>query len=175
MSTPWIPVEPDALSFGDDGTFPNSPLPLLLYHQVQCSSARDLANAFEQRLEEHGWSNAWRNGVYPFPHYHSTAHEVLAVYKGHATLQLGGPVLGKDFEVRKGDVIVIPAGVCHQNLGASSDFGVLGAYPDGQHWDLLRGAPAERPQADQNIYRVPIPIRDPLFGAEGPLRHIWGL
>jgi len=49
-----------------------------------------------------------------------------------------------------GGVIVIPAGVAHQNVGSSGDFGVVGAYPDGRDWDLLRGQPGERPQADKN-------------------------
>src|SRR5437870_8580248 len=36
-----------------------------------------------------------------------------------------------NLDVQSGDVIVIPAGVAHQKLDASSDFAVVGAYPDG--------------------------------------------
>jgi uncharacterized protein YjlB len=74
--------------------------------------------------------------------------------------------------VHAGDVIVIPAGVAHQNLGANNDFGVVGAYPGGRQWDLLRGLPGERPKADQNIAALPIPEKDPIYGVEGPLRAI---
>lgn len=70
-------------------------------------------------------------------------------------------------------MIVIPAGVAHQNIGASDDFGVVGAYPGGSDWDLLRGLPGERPKADRNIATLPTPDNDPIFGAEGPLRRIW--
>ncbi|HXO96731.1 MAG TPA: hypothetical protein VN857_09120, partial [Chthoniobacterales bacterium] len=75
--------------------------------------------------------------------------------------------------VRAGDVIVIPAGVGHKNLGASDDFGVVGAYPGGRHWDLLTGKPGERPKADQNIAALPLPDNDPVYGPDGPLRKIW--
>jgi len=38
---------------------------------------------------------------------------------------------------------------CSHRRGA--DFSVVGAYPGGRQWDLLRGLPGERPQADRNI------------------------
>jgi uncharacterized protein YjlB len=98
---------------------------------------------------------------------------VLAVYRGSATLQLGGSKSGAKVEVRSGDVIVIPAGVAHENLGASDDFGVVGAYPGGRRPDLLRGRPGDRPEADRNIASAPLPDSDPLYGADGPLRTVW--
>jgi uncharacterized protein YjlB len=110
--------------------------------------------------------------VYPFPHYHSTAHEVLGVYRGHARLRLGHST-GVEIIAETGDVIVIPAGVGHQNLGASEDFHVVGGYPDGQSADLLRGNKGERPQADRNIEAVPLPIGDPVNGPSGPLTDAW--
>jgi uncharacterized protein YjlB len=165
-------VQPEQLNFRGDGTFPNSPLPLLLYRQAIATGAKDPASVFEECFAENDWTNSWRNGVYSFPHYHSTSHEVLGVYSGAATLQLGGEH-GKSVKVRAGDVIVIPAGVAHQNLGARDDFRVVGAYPEGRDWDLLRGLPAERPKADQNIAALPMPDNDPIYGANGPLRQIW--
>jgi uncharacterized protein YjlB len=75
--------------------------------------------------------------------------------------------------VHAGDVIVIPAGVAHQNIGASDDFGVVGAYPGGREWDLLRGLPGERPKADENIAALPLPKNDPIYDTKGPLRRIW--
>ncbi len=58
----------------DDGTFPNSRLPLLLYPAVLDPADPDPAAAFEQRFQANGWPGAWRNGVFGFHHYHSTAH-----------------------------------------------------------------------------------------------------
>jgi uncharacterized protein YjlB len=165
-------VEPEQFRFEDNGIFPNSILPVLLYRQAFTSKTGDRASVVEQRFAENNWTNSWRNGVYSFAHYHSTTHEVLGVYDGTATLQVGGEH-GRNVEVHAGDVIVIPAGVPHQNIGASNDFAVVGAYPDGREWDLLRGKPGERPKADQNIAALPIPDNDPIYGAEGPLRQIW--
>jgi len=165
-------VEPEQLNFKDDGIFRNSPLPLLFYRQAITTHAKDPASIFKERFAENDWTNSWRNGVYSFPHYHSTSHEVLGIYSGRATLRLGGGH-GRNVEVNAGDVIVIPAGIAHQSIGASDDFGVVGAYPGGGSWDLLRGLPGERPNADHNIAAVPIPNNDPIYGAKGPLLCIW--
>src|ERR1700704_5814421 len=153
-------VEPQQLVFKDDGVIPNNTLPLLLYRQAFAPDTKDLASVIEQRFADNDWTGSWRAGVYPFAHYHSTTHEVLGVFSGSATLRLGG-AQGTTVEVRPGDVIVIPAGVGHQNLGSSADFSVVGAYPGGRRWDLLRGLPGERPQADRNIAAVPSPDNDP--------------
>jgi uncharacterized protein YjlB len=165
-------VQPEQFRFKDDGTFPGSVLPVLLYRAAVTVQAQDRASAFERGFDENDWRNSWVNGVCPFPHYHSMSHEVLGVYYGAATLRLGGEG-GQKVEVHSGDVIVIPAGVAHQNLGATADFGVVGGYPGGCKWDLLRGLPGERPQADRNIAALPIPDYDPIYGIEGPLRQIW--
>jgi uncharacterized protein YjlB len=165
--------QPETALFKDDGVIPNNRLHLLLYRGVLPIAGEDPATRVVEVFAANNWTNSWRNGIYPFHHYHSTSHEVLGVYRGSVTVRLGGEQ-GRDFNVRAGDVIVIPAGVGHKNLGASDDFGVVGAYPDGRDWDLLTGKPGERPQADKNIASLPIPDNDPVFGAEGPLRGIWG-
>ncbi|HWL14903.1 MAG TPA: cupin [Opitutus sp.] len=165
-----------AFHFADTGVFPNHPrLPVLVYKQVRTRADGDanaLASWFEQTWPQHGWRPAWRWGVYDFPHYHSTAHEILGVYRGHASLRLGDRT-GATLVVEAGDVLVLPAGTAHQNLGASSDFHVVGGYPDGQSADLLRGEPGERPAADERIVQVPLPPADPLFGEQGPLVRHW--
>jgi len=165
-------VEPQQLVFKDDGSIPNNTLPLLLYREAFAPDTKDLASVMEQCFAENDWTGSWRAGVYPFLHYHSTSHEVLGVFSGSATLRLGG-AQGTTVEVRLGDVIVIPAGVGHQNLGSSADFSVVGAYPGGRQWDLLRGLRGERPQADRNIAAVPLPDNDPVYGSNGPLKRIW--
>jgi len=165
-------VQPELLHFKDDGVYPGSVLPLLLYRAAITVGAQDRASVFERGFAENDWRNSWRNGVYFFAHYHSTSHEVLGVYDGTAKLRLGGED-GRTVEIRAGDVILIPAGVAHQNIGASLDFSVVGAYPDGRQWDLLRGLPGERPNSDHTIAALPIPDYDPIYGVNGPLRQIW--
>jgi uncharacterized protein YjlB len=162
----------EEFNFKDDGIFPNSAMPLLLYRQAVSTDGQDPASVFERCFAKNDWTNSWRDGVYSFLHYHSTSHEVLGVYRGTATLRLGGEH-SKNVAVHAGDVIVIPAGVAHQNIGASADFAAVGAYPGGREWDLLRGLPGERPGADRNIAALPMPDNDPVYGVEGPLRHIW--
>lgn len=157
--------------FFDDGTYPNSRLPLLFY---EAALPRGEANpeAMEAMFAANGWQPAWRSSVFPYHHYHSTAHETLGVARGSARLLLGGPE-GREFDAEAGDVIVIPAGVAHRRLHSSSDFLVVGCYPPGQTWDLLRGESGDRPMADQNIARVPRPESDPVGGVDGPLISRW--
>jgi uncharacterized protein YjlB len=164
--------QPETALFKDDGVIPNNRLNPLLYRGVLATGGNGPATRVVQLFAANNWTNSWRNGIYPFHHYHSTSHEVLGVYSGSAKVRLGGEQ-GEDFDVRAGDVIVIPACIGHKNLGASDDFGVVGAYPDGRSWDLLTGKPGERPQADRNIAALPVPENDPVYGADGPLRGIW--
>jgi uncharacterized protein YjlB len=157
----------------DDGVFPNNArLPLLLYRQAVTLSASAPATLFEALFTAQQWGNGWRNGIYAFHHYHSTAHEVLGIFRGRATVQFGGEQ-GPRLTVNGGDVVIIPAGVAHKNLGASRDFGVVGAYPWDQRWDTCYGKPGERPRADHNIARVPLPYADPVYGPEGTLMRLW--
>jgi uncharacterized protein YjlB len=133
---------------------------------------RDPATVFEHLFHTNQWGGAWRNGVYSYHHYHSTAHEVLGVYGGSAKVQLGGEQ-GLTLTIQHGDVVIIPAGVAHKNLGASRDFRIVGAYPLGQYPDMNYGQPEERPQADRNIEGVPLPSSDPIYGLDGPLSSYW--
>jgi uncharacterized protein YjlB len=161
---------PELFYFKDDGAIPNNALPLLLYKGGFTSNAS--ASKMMEHFAANKWTNSWDNGVYPFHHYHSTSHEVLGIYSGSALLHMGGDK-GKRIQVEAGDVIIIPAGVAHKNLGASSDFAVVGAYPDGRDWDLLKGEKGERPKADKNIAALPIPSLDPLLGKDSGLVKIW--
>ena len=99
------------------------------------------------------------------PHYHSTAHEVLGICRGEANVRSAAR-RGIVLAVRPGDVVVIPAGV-GQRTRRQRRSAVVGAYPRGQSWDLCRGQADERPQALDNIARVPLPAADPVYGAEG--------
>ncbi len=157
----------------DDGTYPNNEkLPLLVYRHVVVLPNLEPAAVFENLFETNQWGSSWRDGIYGFHHYHSTAHEVLGVYSGSAEVQFGGES-GMALLVGAGDVVIISAGVSHKNLNASPDFRVVGAYPFGQRWDMNSGKPGERPRADQNIARVALPKKDPVFGTQGPLMQYW--
>ena len=168
-----IPPKISTYALKDDGTFPNNEeLALLIYEDAIDAPGHDLAGAIEQIFMDNGWDGMWRNGIYAYHHYHSTAHEVLAIYSGKVKVQLGGPG-GVIVNAKAGDVIIIPAGVAHKNLGSTSDFRCIGAYPAGQTWDMNYGKPQERPKTDQNIARVPLPISDPVYGFEGPMVKSW--
>lgn len=157
----------------DDGTFPNNErLPLLIYRKAIDIKSDDPASDVENIFHENGWGSSWRNGIFSYHHYHSTAHEALGVYKGWANVQLGGEH-GIHVKAEKGDVIIIPAGVAHKNLGASSDFRVVGAYPPGQRWDMNYGKPSERPGVDENIKNAPLPASDPVFGKDNGVIKFW--
>jgi uncharacterized protein YjlB len=166
--------EPEARThlFEDDGRIPNNPeLPLLVYSQALPAST-DLPSECEALFRENGWGASWSDGVFPYHHYHSTAHEVLGVVGGEARIAFGGEA-GVAVEVEAGDVVVIPAGVGHRNVGSSGDFLVIGAYPRGQSWDLRTGEPGERPEVLENIRNVPLPEADPVYGEKGPVREHW--
>lgn len=162
------------LRFSDAGDIPNNPsLPALVVKKaIQAVKPEERARFFEETWPKHGWIPAWRWGVYDFPHYHSTAHEILGVFAGQATLRIGGKT-GATLSVEAGDMIILPAGTGHQNLGGSPDFQVVGGYPKNQKADLMKGKSGERPQADQRIAQVPPPIGDPLGGSHGPVCDHW--
>ena len=96
----------------------------------------------------------------------------MGVYSGTALLHLGGEE-GQKVKVQAGDIIVIPAGVGHKNLG-SDNLGIVGAYPDGRSWDVNKGLPGERPGTDRIIAALPVPVTDPLRGKDTGLPVIWG-
>src|SRR4030095_8667825 len=113
-------VQPEQFTFNDDGVFPNSVLPLLVYRQALATKDGDGGSVVEECLAGNDWTNSWRNGVYLFAHSLTTTPQVLGVYSGNATLQLGGQ-RGKNVELHAGDLIVIPAGVAHRKIGGSAD------------------------------------------------------
>jgi len=162
-------TEPETHVFADDGVFPNSRLPVLIYRGVLAAPE---AAAFERMFDANGWSPAWRNGLFSVHHYHSTAHEALGIYGGRVTARLGGPK-GVSVTLVAGDVVVIPAGVAHKNDGASADFRVVGAYPAGTSPDMQYGKPGERPETDRNIAGVGVPAADPARGGAAAVASLW--
>jgi uncharacterized protein YjlB len=173
VSQPEVTMLASPHPFADAGDIPNNPeLPLILYRQA-VPDAGDRAKAFERLFAAHGWGGTWRNGIYPFHHYHSTAHEVLGIAAGSATVQLGGD-RGEAVELRAGDAVLIPAGVGHKRLASSPDLLVVGAYPHGQTWDLIRADDVvDRAAVRARIAAVPMPENDPILGSTGPLASLW--
>jgi uncharacterized protein YjlB len=166
-------VEPLAFRFADDGLVPNNAsLPFLVYRGAVDIGGRDPAAAIERRFGANGWGDMWRNGIYPFTHYHSRIHEALGVARGRARVRFGGKA-GEELEIEAGDVAVLPAGTGHQRLSASGDLLVVGAYPPAGTYDLCRATPSEHARALATIPMVPLPATDPLYGADGPLLALW--
>ncbi len=162
--------------FKNDGKVPNNPaLPVLVYQQaVEQPMLGDLAGAIEQLFKANGWGrDMWRNGVFPFVHYHSQIHEALGIARGQAGVQLGGHQ-GQAFDLKAGDIVILPAGTGHQRLLGGDDFLVIGGYPPDGTYNLCRGDnPVERDKALVSIPRVPVPETDPLTGKDGALPKLW--
>jgi len=169
-------AKPLSFMFKDDGKVPNNTaLPVLVYKDaLDVDTKRDPASAIEKLFTANGWDrDQWRDGIYPFVHYHSMIHEALGIARGHARVQLGGHG-GEVFELAAGDVVVLPAGTGHQRLSASDDFLVIGAYPPEGTYNLCRGDnPAEHDKALMTIPKVPLPESDPVSGKDGALPKLW--
>jgi uncharacterized protein YjlB len=167
-----IPHAPqvEAFKLHPDGKMPNNQhLPLLVYRGV-LSLDGDPAGACEKLFAQHGWTGAWRNGIYDYDHFHATMHEVLGIVRGQVKARFGGEG-GVEAELGAGDVVVIPAGVAHRNLGASQDLLVVGAYPGGGDGD--EDIHTKKDRAAAQAEHVPVPGADPVFGRDGPLRERW--
>lgn len=121
---------------------PNSPRPLLHYKDVlprspdnqRCDPA-EVWNMF------HGnrWRVSWifRYGPTQFSHYHSQAHECMAVLSGTATIRFGVADTSEDLDAntygqawedggieltaKAGDVFVIPAGIAHKTYNTKPE------------------------------------------------------
>ncbi|ACI99057.1 cupin domain-containing protein [Rhodospirillum centenum] len=150
---------------------PNNPhLPLLVYRGAVGEG--DRAATFESLFAGNGWGGLWRDGIYGWHHFHTTAHEVLGIAAGRARVRFGGEE-GIEVALAAGDAVLIPAGVAHRNLDSSPDFLAVGGYPPGQEPDMKGTGEAEAARAAPRIGRVPVPATDPLYGRDGPLTHLW--
>jgi uncharacterized protein YjlB len=166
----WVQVETYLLA-EHDWVPNNGRLPVILYRRaIAPSSCEEAASAFEDAFARHGWLAQWRDGIYDYHHYHSTAHEVLGIAAGSARLMIGGPG-GREVEVSAGDALLLPTGTGHCSLESSEDFLVVGGYPEGQSWDICRDAPD--PVARERMAALPFPASDPIAGVGGPLNEHW--
>lgn len=175
----WVDIEtrtrkPNLHRFKDDGQTPNNPeLPLIHYRgAVRLDPKWDPAAIFEVLFGRYQWVGSWRDGVYGFLHFHTKTHEVLGIARGTVGVRFGG-AHGRKISLKAGDVVILPAGTGHCRVDASNDLLVVGAYPEGSGYDEPKPEDIDPKTARANIAKVPVPPRDPVYGAEGPMRQIW--
>jgi len=150
---------------------PNTSLhsqPLMIYHSLFPPSTSP--SRIEAHLQYIGVVEAqWRYSMYPTTHFHSTTHEVLVIFSGAAVLCFGGEEnVGRlEVEVRKGDGIVVPAGVGHRLLRETGEepFAMVGSYPKGKEWDMCYGRKGEESRVE-GIKGLAWLSGDPFYGDE---------
>lgn len=150
--------------------FPNSTLPVILY-----KNAFSDEESFTRQIRSNGWVPDWYSaeGMFPYHHFHSDCHEIIAVLKGKLRGKVGGDN-GVEVIMTPGDVIVLPAGVAHIGLAVTEDLWSVGGYPAGYAvHDFRLGDIAEYDNCVSNVARVPTPARDPIGGLSGPITENW--
>jgi len=172
----------------------NGALPLILYKAAVEFGDREPEAVFEEIFWGNAWADGFRDGTFPFHHYHSAAHEVVGVARGTAVLQFGGPD-GPHVEVAAGDACVIPAGVVHRRIDDAPGYSVVGAYPhhqvpdccvmsqaaadaagvhpDAAELEVKLIGEAQLAAAKTTIAATVLPITDPLSGSSGPIADLW--
>lgn len=163
--------ETEALTFEPSGGIPNSRLPAVIYRDALPEAAR-AGRAACTLLSSNGWGGNWLYGVYPFWHFHTRGHEVLACTAGRARIGLGGEA-GVEVEVVRGDVCVLPAGVGHRCLESSADFQMAGGYPPGQEGNIVRPGEIGEADARMAIAALPLPATDPISGRADGVVDLW--
>ncbi|WP_046721278.1 cupin domain-containing protein [Heyndrickxia coagulans] len=155
-----------AFYFEENGGIPNNPfLPVLIYHGV----FKGRTDEIEKVFQKNNWGNNWVWTIFPYHHFHSNSHEVIAVRSGYAKVQLGGPK-GKIFTISEGDCVLLPAGTGHKRIESGDGFAVTGGYPGGQDYDTQMKADET---LRENIRKTGMPETDPVFGKNGPLFSYW--
>ena len=167
--------EPLTFMFKDDGSVPNNPtLPMLVYRNaINLAGTLEPEVLIEKMFAKNGWGHSmWRNGIFPYTHYHSMIHEVLGIARGRAKVRFGG-MKGQEVSVGVGDIALLPAGTGHQCVWASPDLLVIGAYPPQGRYDLCRGSKYDHRRALETIPHVPLPETDPVTGKTGAVKRLW--
>ena len=177
-------LRPEVHAYNPDGVVVNSRLPLLIYRNaVTVGPDGDIETVMLQSFQRNDWLNNWHyRGVYEYPHWHSTSHEVLGIVRGEILLRLGGAAQSR-MTFQAGDVIIVPAGVSHTSLGGSDNVFMVGGYPEGRDWDLMvdgEVSESEMRLAVKRMMTLPIPARDPITGTpmqlwrDAPSSLEWG-
>lgn len=148
------------------GMIPNNRYPLIVMRGAIPGGG---VGAVISTFRSNGWTNNWSNpGVYTYAHFHSTTHECLGCAKGSMTFRLSVGASGwSDVRVEAGDVVIIPAGVSHEDIGHSDDNVMCGGYPDDRNWDNVRPenlTDTGYREVGKRIMMLPVPKRDPVHG-----------
>jgi uncharacterized protein YjlB len=130
---------------------PNNPRPLLHYTGLELSQPGGKATEFYDLFQANGWKIQWifRYGPTQRSHYHSAAHECMAVLSGSATIRFGvadtSPDLdentdgsareegGVEIEAHAGDVFLLPAGTAHKTYRTKPEAGFKLLTPGDGH------------------------------------------
>jgi uncharacterized protein YjlB len=139
----------------------NSRLPVLLYRNALDPDATGRLPAFRTMFRRNGWIPDWDGRLHSEHQFHASAHEVIGFAEGSGIIMIGGPA-GKKIAVDAGDAIMLPAGTGHCVVQESWDFKAIGAYPEGQRWDVHRAAPSR--DVLIQIGELPMPPSDPVLG-----------
>jgi uncharacterized protein YjlB len=148
----------------------NRKLAVAIYRAALPRTAADLAAEFEALFEHNQWPPQWRNGIFDYHHFHSTAHEVLGLASGSAQVIVGGPG-GRVLALSAGDALLLPAGTGHCLQAFAGNLCVVGAYPPGQQWDTQRHS--LKPNELAAMEALPFPPSDPVLGERGPVIEQW--
>ena len=115
-----------------------------------------------------------RTGTLLIKDHFYTIHKVLCVTNGQAQLRFGGELNQSrvDVEIKKGDVVIIPAGVPHRllrDLGRNLE--VVESYPKGVRVESDSRRLGSRPPQSQlySIASLAWFTRDPIYGDQGPV------
>lgn len=132
---------------------PNSPHPLLHYPGVldHLSIPARAPQKINDLFSSNGWETQWiyRYGPTQASHYHSHAHEVMAVLSGSAKIRFGVADLDPDLDknthgpaqeaggievlAKAGDVFVLPAGTAHKTFDTEPSGGFALLTPGDGH------------------------------------------
>lgn len=166
------PMDVDTFLLEPAGEIPNnSRLPLLIYHGVLAPEMKNAA-VCQSLFKRNRWEGNWVNGVYDYWHFHVTGHEALGCVAGNGRVGFGGDG-GLEADIQSGDVVVIPAGVGHKRLNASSDFTIVGGYPPDQNGEITRPGDIGMEEAAERISELALPETDPVYGWQGPVVGHW--
>ncbi|KAL2813205.1 hypothetical protein BDW59DRAFT_31882 [Aspergillus cavernicola] len=182
-------VEPEQYFLAPTLHVPNSRLPILVYRDVLSDTTpRNILNT----IEPNGWIKGGQWKTYKVPHFHTKCHECYGIIRGKSTYLLGvgprdpefddqGRPYAMELTVQKGDVFVLPAGICHASVESWDDYEFIGLYPNGileatgRRFDMNYGLrpPEETSSLADLSDAVPIPPLDPIYGIDGPLPRLW--
>ena len=166
-----------AIQLSENKPYPNNTLPVLYYeHALEKALSNNFTSDDVLKLfENNGYTRGWTGGILDRHHFHSTAQEALAVTKGEVSVQLGGQN-GPVHTLRKGDIVLLPAGTAHKRLDGSNNFEVVGAYPkNGKDFDMQYGGASDYEVIKDRILQVKRPLTDPATGNPKDINTYWSI